>query len=170
MKWYSYIICFVLIIGGIFCSINMFDIWSQSSNIVGSPTTIETQNDYALLCKFDFVSVAFETENYEDYISQSSYNHYDFNGKDGNYALLLNDNLVDDVVFSSGEIYAQTNINFYGTNGELVSSATLNIGIVFYTDTTQVTISTTNVNDSYAYLTRFITNNGFMLKVVERGL
>ena len=75
MKWYSYIICAFLIVAGIFSFMNLQDIWSQSSSVVGTPITIETQNNYELVCKFDYGTVAFETENYVNYSNTSTFAH-----------------------------------------------------------------------------------------------
>ena len=168
MKWYSYVICFLLIIAGIVSGLNLSSIWSQESKVVGIPITIESQNNFEQLCKFD-ESLMFETEDYVNYVSITNYSHYDFDGASNSYSLLFNDNLVDSAEFGAGEIKVTITINFYSTTGELASVVDLNVDVLFYEDNTQVTITTINENNSYAYLTRFILNNGFVLKVVERS-
>ena len=62
MKWYSYLICGVLIIAGFFCGMNMFHVWSRTSRVEGSPTTLETENDYAIVAKLDCGMLAHETD------------------------------------------------------------------------------------------------------------
>ncbi|MBQ3214189.1 MAG: hypothetical protein IJB10_04215 [Clostridia bacterium] len=167
MKWYSYLICAVLIVAGIFSFISLQDIWSQSSSVVGTPITIETQNNYELVCKFDYGTVAFETEDYVEYVNTSAFAHYEFDGSKNDYNVLVNDNLLSDIKVSAGQIEAKCLINFYSTDGNLTSTADLDITIFFYDDSTQVVISMTNENDSYAYLSKYMANNGFILKVVK---
>lgn len=167
MKWYSYIICAFLIVAGIFSFMNLQDIWSQSSYVVGTPITIETQNNYELVCKFDYGTIAFETEDYVEYVNTSTFAHYEFDGSKNNYSVLVNDNLLSDIEVSAGKIIANCLINFYSTDGELTSTADLNFTILFYDDSTQITISMSNENDSYAYLSKYMANNGFILKVVK---
>ena len=53
MKWYHYLICGVLIVIGIFSTINLVELFSVSSQEYGSVITIETQNNYNEVSKFD---------------------------------------------------------------------------------------------------------------------
>lgn len=46
MKWYCYIICAVLIVVGIFSTINLVKLFNVSSQEYGSVITIETKNNY----------------------------------------------------------------------------------------------------------------------------
>ena len=48
MKWYHYLICGVLIVIGIFSTINLVELFSVSSQEYGSVITIETQNNGSL--------------------------------------------------------------------------------------------------------------------------
>ena len=44
MKWYHYLICFALIIIGIFSSINLVKLFNVSSSDYGTIYTVEVQN------------------------------------------------------------------------------------------------------------------------------
>lgn len=169
MKWYSYLICIVLIISGIFCGINLVEIWSQKSGVYGSIESIETQNNYNEVVKFDLGTISFESDNNVDYSYSYSDGYKEFDGTSVNYSLLVNDSIVSNVVFESGKIIADVNFNFYGSDGEVDSVANLNIYIEFLSDRTEISITTKNENNSMAYLMRYVNTNGFTIKVVERG-
>lgn len=167
MKWYTYLICFLLIILGTFSLINLVDIWTRTSSVVGEPTTIETQNNYDLVCKYDLSTMIFDTEDYVNYISKNSKDHFDFDGTDGNYKLLVNDSLLSNVTVHAGKIEADYSRNFYDIDNSVITTVNLDIEINFYNDETLIVIKTTNVNNSQAYLVQYMATDGFILKVVK---
>ena len=169
MKWYSYLICGVLIIAGFFCGMNMFNVWSRTSSVVGSPTTIETENDYEIVAKFDCGTMALETDDYTNYSCTLSFGAVDFNGEDSDYILLINDNLISDVTFYPGRVNTTYTLNFYNTSGESVSTLNLNIDIEFYDSNTVLTFNMTNENNSYAYFQQYLNYNGLIIKICERS-
>lgn len=166
MKWYSYLICIVLIISGIFCGINLVEIWSQKSGVYGSIESIETQNNYNEVVKFDLGTISFESDNNVDYSFTYTDGYIEFDGN-SDYSLLINDSLVSDVIFEAGKIIADAKFKFYGSDGKVVSLAELNIYIEFLSDKTVISITTKNNNNSMAYLMRYVNVNGFVIKVVE---
>ncbi|MBQ7973937.1 MAG: hypothetical protein IJ295_03230 [Clostridia bacterium] len=167
MKWYVRLICVVIIIVGVFSFINLSNVWSKESAVVGSPTTIESQNNYDLVFKQDYGVVTFETEDYVNYVNKSAFADCEFDGLRNEYRVLVNDKLLTDVEVTAGQIKGVYLLNYYLTNGEVGSTAKLDISISFYDDKTEVTISMKNENDSYAYLNRYMGKNGFILKVVK---
>ena len=169
MKWYSYLICVVLIVGALFCTISLVDVWQEYSGVYGEPVTIETSADYDVVAKFDYGVIDFETDDGQAYTNITSYGYIDFDGTQSDYALLFNDNLLSDVEFLAGKIVGAMDINFYATTGDYVCTATLTINIDFYDGQTVVTLSIENDNDSVAYFMQYMTVNGAILKIVERG-
>ena len=166
MKWYSYLICVVLIISGIFCGANLIKIWSQKSGVYGSIESIESKNNYTDVAKFDLGIISFESDNNVDYSFSYTDGYIEFDGN-SDYSLLINDSLVSDVIFEAGKIIADAKFKFYGSDGKVVSVAELNIYIEFLSDKTVISITTKNNNDSMAYLMRYVNVNGFVIKVVE---
>lgn len=170
MKWYSYCICGVLILLGLFCMANMIEIWSQTSGVYGEPYTIETENDYEQIAKFDFGVIVFETEDNINYTSTTIFNPIDnFNGVNGDYMLLVNDNLISDVTFYAGEVDCTYSMNVYNTRGELVSTPVLDITVKILETQTNITINMTNENNSFGYFSQYMNYNGIILKIVERS-
>lgn len=169
MKWYSYVICCVLIIVGAICTVNLVNIWDNKSSIVGEIGSIETVNDYSQICRLDYSTVTLETEDNINYSSSQAFGAVDFDGAKKDYVLFFNDTLVKDTTIKSGEISANVILNFYSTDGQLASVCDLSVEIKFYDDKTVVDVSTVNENNSIAYYTRYATVNGAIFKVVERS-
>lgn len=169
MKWYSYIICFILVISGVFCTIGIANIWSESSEVHGTVPPVEVQYGYDKVTQFSFEEMAFESEDNLNYTFKSTEDVVSFDGSKKNYVLFFNDNLVSDVELFSGKIVASLNLKFYGTDGSIVSIVKLNILIEFFDGNTEVTIKTKNDNNSMAYLTQYVNVNGATIKVLEGG-
>ncbi len=166
MKWYSYLICFALIIAGVFCSIGMFNVFKHDSGVYGTYESIETINDYDEVFKFDKGAIAFETDDYVNYTAKFSEMNVDFDGKDGNYEVLFNGNLLSDVEIYAGKITAVISLNFYDSYGDKICTSKVNVLIEFFDSDTIVTFTTKNENNSYAYLNQYMNVNGAILKVV----
>lgn len=168
-KWYQYLICFIFIVTGIFSGIYMSKVWSETSGVYGSISSIETQNNYSVVAKFDYGTIPFDTEDYSTYSNYRSWEHIDFDGKSADYVVLFNDNMLSDVFIYDGKISGTCTLKFYGTDGSVVCSAVLNIRIEFLEDRTDVLITTTNSNNEIGYLNYYMNTNGSILKVVTRG-
>lgn len=169
MKWYHYIICFALIVVGVFCSIELVDMFNKKSQEFGTAITIETKNDYEEISKFDYGSIEFDTEDYVNFTNISVFEPIQFDGKDKNYLLLLNSQPANNIVLTNGKISGDITLSFYNLDGTKATTAKLNVVIEYYASQTKVTITTKNENDSVAYLTTYMEINGAVLKVVERG-
>ncbi len=169
MKWYHYLICFVLIVIGVFSSIELVEMFNKQSKEYGTAITIETKNDYTEISKFDYGSIDFDTEDYTNFTNVSTFGTIEFDGKNKEYMLLFNGQPANNLVLTNGKVSGDITLSFYDLNGEKVSSATLNVVIEYYASQTKVTITTKNENDSMAYLNAYMDINGAVLKVVERG-
>ena len=169
MKWYHYLICFVLIIVGIFSSIELVKLFNVKSAEYGTVITIETKNDYTEISKFDYGSLSFDTEDYTNYTNVSTFAPAEFNGKSNNYTILFNGQPTGNVVVNAGKISGDLTMCFYDLNGDVASTSDLHILIEYYASGTKVTLSMANEDDSVAYFTTYTNINGAVVKVVQRG-
>lgn len=169
MKWYSYLICCVLIVAGFFCGLNMIEIWSQKSAIYGSPSSIEIINDYDIVAKFDYGTIPFESEDLTNYESQQGFGAIKFDGTKNDYVLIFNNNLLSDVEVRAGEIVATLNMKFYETGGEVASTVKVNFLIQFFDDSTVITATMKNEENSFGYFQKYMNTNGAILKVCAKG-
>jgi len=60
-------------------------------------------------------------------------------------------------------------LNFYDTDGNVLSSARLSVLVEYLASGTKVSISLVNTNDSVSYFNAYSNTNGAVLKVVKRG-
>lgn len=169
MKWYHYFICVVLIILGTFCTIELIDVFNVSSAEYGVPVTIETKNNYNEVFSHDYGDLSFDTEDELNYVNKETFSYTYFDGKNGDYTILFNGNLVDNVVVFPGKITGDLILNFYDLEGANSCKVTLNILIEFYAGGTTCTLSLVNQNNSIGYLSTYTSINGAVLKVVERS-
>lgn len=168
MKWYTYLICIVLIVVGVFCGIELYKEIKAESYVNGS---IDISNKFSQESfNYSSSSVAFyhdlydETETYT--FDKELLKVEDFNGKEKEYQLVLNDYVLIDSEINSGSIFSVLNMDFYDTNGNIVCNSTMNISIQFLSNKTQLTL-TTNGNESASYLEQYFSDNGIRLKVME---
>ncbi len=167
MKWYTYLICFVLIIIGAFCGIQLYREIKAESYINGS---IDISNQFSQeTFSYTSTSVVFYGDGDDNYSFETDLLKVDnFNGEKKQYQLKLNDYilLVDDEDIKAGSIYAVIDIDYYNTDGELAHSSKMNISIKFLSNKTQLTLSTTGA-DNVSYLEQYFADNGIRLRVLE---
>ena len=104
MKLYHYVICFVLIIVGVFSSIELVKLFNVKSAEYGSAITIETKNNYKEVSRFDYGSLSFDTQDYVNYTNITTFAPATFNGRANNYTILFNDTPTCNVVVNAGKI------------------------------------------------------------------
>ena len=166
MKWYTYLICFILIVVGTFCGIQLYKEVKAESYINGS---IDISNQFSQESfNYSSTSLVFYKDGYsDDFIFDKELLKVDnFNGKDKEYQVLLNDYILIDSDINSGFVFSVVNIDFYDTNGEIVCTSSMNISIKFLSNKTQLTITTVG-NKNASYLEQYFSDNGIRLQLIE---
>lgn len=168
MKWYTYLICFILIVIGVFSGIELYKEIKAESYINGS---IDITNKFSQESfNYSSTSVVFYHDIYDDtdsYLFEIDLLKVDtFNGKEKEYKVLLNDYILIDSEFNAGSIFSIMNIDFYNTNGELVHNAEMKISIKFLSNKTLLQLSTKG-SESAQYLEQYFSDNGIRLVVNE---
>ena len=170
MKWYKYLICFVLIIVGICSSMELVKIFSVRSAEYGTIASIETVNDYSVISVFDCSGFHMDTPDNSYFEYSITKDPEKFNGKEKDYTLLLNGQPVNNVVSTSGKISGDYIKNFYDLDGEVITTAKVHVLIEYLASGTNVTLSMENVNASVSYFETYAQVSGAVIKVVERGV
>ncbi len=168
MKWYSYIICFIFIVVGVFCGLQLYREIKAESYINGS---IDISNKFSQESfNYSNTSVVFYHDTYDETDTYSFEKDLlkveDFNGKDKNYKVTLNDFVLLDANINAGSIYSLVKIDFYDTNNDIVCNSQLNISIKFLSNKTTLTLSTTG-KENASFLEQYFKDNGIRLKVLE---
>ena len=168
MKWYTYLICFILIIVGVFCGIELYKEIKAESYVNGS---IDISNKFSQESfNYSSSSVTFYHDNYDTtntYSFQKDLLVVDsFNGKEKTYQVVLNDYILLDTEFNPGSIFSNVEIDFYDTEGNVICNTEMKISIVFLSNKTQLTLST--IGDKNAgFIQQYFTDNGIRLQVIE---
>lgn len=168
MKWYVYLICFVLIIVGVFCGIRLYKEIKAESYVNGS---IDIENKFSQESfNYSATSVVFYHDMYDDtdtYMFEIDLLKLDdFNGLTKTYRVALNDFVLLNADVKAGSVFATFDISFYDTEGNQLHNATMKISVLFLSSKTTLTLTTVgNVNASY--LEQYFADNGFRLKITE---
>ncbi len=168
MKWYSYIICFILIAVGTFCGIQLFRDVKAESYVNGS---IDISNRFSQE-SFNYynTSVVFYHDLYDDTDTYSFEKDLlkveDFNGSDKEYKIVLNNYVLTDCNIKAGSIFSTISMDFYNTDGEIVCPATMQLSIKFLSNKTQLTLTTKGQKNS-SFFEQYFKDNGIRLQVIE---
>ena len=170
LKWYSYVICSALIIVALFCGIKLIDMFNVKNATYGTPTTIEEQQGLDEIERYDFGLIIFnDQDNDGTYTYQQTYAPVDFNGNLNEYTMYFNSQPVQQIEQSSGSLSGDITFTFYDVDGAVITSATLEINLVFYEGSTQLLIEIENTKDAVSYFTTYMNYNGAVLKILTKG-
>jgi hypothetical protein len=168
MKWYVYLICFVLVIAGAFCGVRLIELMTAESYIRGS---INIENRFTME-SFSYANTTVEF--YRDiYDTTDTYSYStdllkvdDFDGAKNKYEIVLNGYFLHDTVITSGAVSARVYLDFYDTGGNIVCSSYLDISVKFLSSKTTLTLSTAGGLNA-SFLTQYFRDNGIRLKINE---
>lgn len=168
MKWYTYLICFILIVVGVFCGIELYREVKAESYVNGS---IDISNKFSQESfNYSSTSVVFYHDLYDDTNTYSFEKDLlkvdDFNGEKKQYKIILNDYILVGSEINAGSIFSVVNMDFYDTNGNIVCNSTMKISIQFLSNKTQLTLSTIG-QENASFLEQYFSDNGIRLRVVE---
>lgn len=168
MRWWGYIICFVLIIAGVFCGIQLYKEVKAESYVNGS---IDISNKFSQESfKYKSTSAVFYHDLYDDtdtyYFEKDLLKTENFDGEKRTYKVMLNDYNLFNAEISVGAVFAVVTIDFYDTQGQLVKSADMNVSVKFLSNKTQLTLATVG-NENAQFLEQYFADNGFKLQIIE---
>lgn len=167
MKWYSYLICFVLIIFGVLSLIDLTEMFNKQSKEYGS--AIIFNKDYTEFAKFDLGIIDFSSVDTVNYTFIQTYGSLEFDGNENDYELSFNSQPFTQVKIYPGRIEATLNLYFDNSSGERIATSNLNFNIEFLSSETRITITTKNENSSISYLYSYMEINGSTLRILKRG-
>ena len=147
MKWYTYLICFILIVVGVFCGIELYKEVKAESYVNGS---IDISNKFSQEAfNYSNTSAVF----YHDLYDET--NTYTFEKE-----LLISSEI------NAGSILSIVNIDFYNTSGNILCKSSLKISIQFLSNKTQLTLETIG-QENASFLEQYFSDNGIRLSVIE---
>ena len=165
MKWYSYVICCVLIVLGTFFGIRLVQEMTSESYVNGS---IDITNEfYQDSFKYSTNNIVFypiaEEESYDFSIELLPTENFD--GEDKEYIVKLNDYVLLANIYA-GKITADVNMDFYDTEGAILCNGAMSLKLEFFADKTNLTLVCADEN-SANYFEEYFNSYGFRLTVTE---
>ncbi len=167
MRWFGYLICTLLICGGIFCGISWYRSASAESYINGE---INISNKFSQE-SFSYASnqIVFahsETDTTNTFYYEKELLKVDgFDGSKNTYQVNLNDYILFAEV-KAGVVEDSITIEFYNAEGIMDCSAKLNIKIKFLSNKTILRFETVG-NTAAQYLEQYFTDYGCRLTVTQ---
>lgn len=161
-----YILCFILILGGVFCSIKLYQQITKESYVNGS---IDIENEFRKESFFySGTAIAFNPTGVGTYYEFSNeltpVDGIDLSKKD--YTFYFMDYGVINAEMKGGQITAPITVNFYNSNGSLACAGQLTVKIEFLSNSTKLTLSCPN-EKSATYFEQYFLDYGIRLKLVE---
>ena len=168
MRWWVYLICFALIVAGVFCGLQLYKEIKAESYVNGS---IEISNRFSQESfRYKSTSAVFYHDLYDDtdtyYFDKSLLKTENFNGEKKTYKVTLNDYVLFNAEVNAGSVYATVTIDFYDTSGLLIHSANMSISVKFLSNKTQLTLATVG-NENAQFLEQYFSDNGMRLQIIE---
>ena len=167
MKWYTYVICLLLIVVGAFCGTQLYRELKAESYVNGSiditnKFSQESFNYYATSLVFYHDEIYDDTNTYT--FEKDLTKVDDFNGQANTYEVTLNKYVLTNAEIKAGSVYTTVTIDFYNTNGEQIQEADMQISILFLSDKTKLTITTTGKQNA-GFLEQYFKDIGIRLCV-----
>lgn len=168
MRWWGYLICFILIVAGVFCGLQLYKEITAESYVNGS---IDISNRFSQESfRYKSTSVVFYHDLYDDtdtyYFNKELLKTENFDGEKNTYKVTLNDYVLFNTEVKAGSVYSTVTIDFYNTQGELVRSADMSLSVKFLSNKTQLTLATSG-NENARFLEQYFSDNGLRLQIVE---
>lgn len=173
MKWYSYIICFALMLVGIWSGIMLWQKVHAESYINGS---IKVTNDlYFESFTYDnslfsevivFTNDIYDKTNTYIWTSENLPTVPDFNGVNNKYQIEINGYRIFDAAINAGGVLVRTNIDFYGTENNLLCRVYYDLSIKFLSNKTEVSIKTVGQQNAN-FIEQYFADNGLRIKIKE---
>lgn len=169
LKWWVYLLCGLIIVIGVFSSIKLVNMFNVKSKEYGTVLSIETKQNLNIEAKYDLGYLDFEDNENGLFIYEVSESPIKFNGVNKEYSMLFNSEPVHDVKVFNGKIEGVLTLNFYNTDGTLITTSEVKILIEFLASETRIKFETKDIKKSNSYLYRYLDINGAQLKIVTKG-
>ena len=166
MKWYSYIICFILIGLGCFFGVQFYNDVTAMSYTNGS---INISNQFSQESFFysNNAVVFYPTATEEAYTFEIELVKTEgFDAERKEYELVLNDFKLIDTTFKAGAVISDVYMDFYDVEGNEMCNGEMSIRILFLSGKTQLKLSCPDV-ESATYFEQYFNDNGIRLAVIE---
>lgn len=165
-KFLGYALAVIICATGVYSGFGLYDEFTSKSYINGSFDNLNQQTVKSY--SYNSTALVFYQDN-EDatkYVfSTETEKVEDFDATKNNYIVKFNDyELMNQVSYTAGSVYAVIPLEFYSTSGELTCSTELYISVRFLSNTTSLNVWCFG-DVGHSYLTQYINDFGFRLSI-----
>ena len=168
MKWYSYLICVILIVASCFTTTLFIRDVNHKSYVVGS-------SDFVLSLKKEGFSYEKSTLSfYRETTSEGGWYYFeaeglsptDFDSTKHEYEVVFNDVVIPSVFYEPGALCFSVTRTFYDVSGDELADGTIWVTILFYSTETYLIIET-EPGAHVPYFEKYFSVAGLSIKVNE---
>lgn len=163
-KFIYFSICFVLIIGSVFASIDCYERFSAASSVNGKIEYSEITYESVLSVEYNPL-ILYEKED-GTYYFDDDLAFVEFDATKEDYEILVNGRVTNNVELGAGYIASYFVLQIYDIEGKLVTTITLNIRFEYYTTRTYLLITSDLTAEDESYLRTYVSTNSFAIDVV----
>lgn len=165
---FLYLAAFAIIVAAVFCGIRLYKEIKAESYVNGSIDISNRFSQESFI--YTSTSVVFYHDLYDDtdtyYFEKDLLKTENFDGENKKYNVVLNDYILLNCDIKAGSVYTTVNMDFYDTDGQIVNSATMKISVLFLSNKTALTLTTTG-KENASFLEQYFADNGIRLKIIE---
>lgn len=159
------IIYTVIIISGIVCFAEIYNMVDISNEVVGKPITIQDKENVEEFARYELGYIDFEKES-DKYSVTYFYDAMKFDGSKEDYVIFFNGTKLVDTQ-SAGTISTTLEKKFYNSNGEVDAEISISILIDFSATQTRIAFETTDSGEDIAYFNTYQNINGTTIVVAK---
>ena len=165
-KIIAILIPFVLIGGGVYCSVVLYKAETARSMTLGQIEEHDVWEDFNIYDCDLSDAIFYQTSNGYEF-SESIPQSVSFNGNINKYNVLINDLPASYETSTAGRLMATYDINYYSVDGNNFLQMQLELNLTFYQSEIEIRITTTNTTQEQAYFLEYMRFNGLHLRIIE---
>ena len=160
-----YFFCVVIIGLGTIAAINLIQIFTAESRVYGTP---RFEREYTREIVSHDIGVLVFVQQDGIWTHTARISSVDFDGARNNYAMTVNGYFARIINQSAGLLTAEFDISFRDVYGNTASRVQLNFRWEFTITQTNLTITTSAMQNQLGYLNQFVHVHGFNVSVIDR--
>lgn len=165
-KFLGYALAVIICATGIYSGFGLYDEFTSKSYINGSFINYNQQTAESYSYNTNAMVFYQDNDDTTKYIFTTETEKVeDFDATKNNYIVQFNDyELMSQVSYTAGSVYAVIPLEFYSTSGELACSTDLYISVRFLSNSTSLEVWCFG-ETGYSYITQYINDFGFRLSI-----
>lgn len=164
------VFCIALLGSGVYSSMVCYDYYTSKSETRGEMSISDPYENFNI---YDLTveDISFyQAENGSFYLNKTYNKHFDFDGTNKNYIMLVNNQPCDVTYSTAGQIQGKTTLYVKDTNGNHITSFDLSFLFTFYgNEKTTLNITTNATIENINILNQYCQINGLSIRILNNA-